>query len=206
MFLAAAVSASLNLPAAQFQESPSHLSNLFYCVSDSIRFPPLPPRDHGVPGYIRYREICQVGGGRKVRKFSDLGSNISREVRTRKTKHIDCILFLLFLLFLVMRCCSCCCYWLCCYCCCCFCCCCCCCYGFLRNTIRASFCSEMPNFFISISQKISRLRRVYKSVEDIDLFVGLYLEDPGFNGALVGQTFLCLIGDQVSLMQTLHRH
>ncbi len=40
MFLAAAVSASLNLPAAQFQESPSHLSNLFYCVSDSIRFPP----------------------------------------------------------------------------------------------------------------------------------------------------------------------
>ncbi len=41
-----------------------------------------PSRDHGVPGYIRYREICRTGGGRKVRRFSDLGTNISREVRT----------------------------------------------------------------------------------------------------------------------------
>ena len=38
-------------------------------------------RDWGVPGYVRYREICRVGGGRKVRNFNDLGSNISREVR-----------------------------------------------------------------------------------------------------------------------------
>ena len=114
-----------------------------------IRFDsPLPPRDHGVPGYIRYREICQVGGGRKVRKFSDLGTNISREVRT--------------------------------------------------NTVIASYLFLKKNTKSFISQKINRLRRVYKSVEDIDLFVGLYLEDPGFNGALVGQTFLCLIGDQVT--------
>ncbi len=38
---------------------------------------------------------------------------------------------------------------------------------------------------------------MYNSVEDIDLFAGLFLEDPAFNGAFVGETFLCLIGDQV---------
>ncbi len=29
---------------------------------------------------FRYREICGVDGGRKVRSFEDLSSNISREV------------------------------------------------------------------------------------------------------------------------------
>jgi hypothetical protein len=38
---------------------------------------------------------------------------------------------------------------------------------------------------------------VYQNVEDIDLFAGMFMENPAFNGAFVGQTFLCIIGDQV---------
>lgn len=53
--------------------------------------------------------------------------------------------------------------------------------------------ASTPRFLF---QKISRLRRVYNNVNDIDLFVGMSLERPGFNGAFVGPTFLCLIGDQ----------
>ena len=34
-------------------------------------------RDHGLPGYIHYREICRVG---KVHSFDDLENNISKEV------------------------------------------------------------------------------------------------------------------------------
>ena len=34
-------------------------------------------RDHGLPGYIHYREICRVG---KVNSFDDLENNISKEV------------------------------------------------------------------------------------------------------------------------------
>ncbi len=55
------------------------------------------------------------------------------------------------------------------------------------------------NFFLL--QKISRLRRVYRNVEDIDLFVGMFLERPAFNGAFVGQTFLCIIGDQFARLK-----
>ena len=45
-------------------------------------------------------------------------------------------------------------------------------------------------------QNIAKLRRAYQRVEDIDLFVGMYLENGNYNGAFVGRTFLCLIGDQ----------
>jgi hypothetical protein len=37
---------------------------------------------------------------------------------------------------------------------------------------------------------------LYRSVDDIDLFVGATLENPSFEGAVVGNTFLCLIADQ----------
>ena len=51
-------------------------------------------------------------------------------------------------------------------------------------------------------KKIELLQRVYESVEDIDLFVGMSLETPVANsGALVGDTFLCLIGDQFARLK-----
>jgi len=82
-------------------------------------------RDHGIPGYVEYRRICQVG---KANSFNDLTSNIS-------------------------------------------------------------------------PQRVNLLKQVYKSVEDIDLYVGMTLERPSQNGALVGDTFLCLIGDQFARLK-----
>ena len=41
-------------------------------------------------------------------------------------------------------------------------------------------------------QDIENLKKVYDSVEDIELFVGLTLEDD-FDDALIGETFICLI-------------
>ena len=36
-------------------------------------------RDHGIPGYIKYRELCGLG---KTNSFYDLKSNISPQVTT----------------------------------------------------------------------------------------------------------------------------
>ena len=38
-------------------------------------------RDHGIPGYVEYRRICQVG---KANSFNDLTSNISPQVKPIK--------------------------------------------------------------------------------------------------------------------------
>ena len=38
------------------------------------------------------------------------------------------------------------------------------------------------------------MQEAYDSVEDIDLFAGLTMEEP-FGDALVGETFICLVGD-----------
>ena len=38
------------------------------------------------------------------------------------------------------------------------------------------------------------LKDTYDNIEDIDLFVGMIMETPKYD-ALVGDTFLCLIGD-----------
>ena len=42
---------------------------------------------------------------------------------------------------------------------------------------------------------VRRMRTVYKSVDDIDFFVGGITERP-IGGGLLGWTFLCIIGDQ----------
>ena len=60
--------------------------------------------------------------------------------------------------------------------------------------------SRLATSFDQLSNTISRenirlLSSVYNDVADIDLFTGMYMETPGFNGAFVGRTFLCLIGE-----------
>lgn len=75
-------------------------------------------RDHGLPGYIHYRETC---GGKKIKNFDQLGPNIVKE-------------------------------------------------------------------------NIANLKKAYVSVEDIELFAGLTLEEK-FDDALIGETFICLIAD-----------
>ena len=52
------------------------------------------------------------------------------------------------------------------------------------------------------SQNIRKLKRLYSKVEDIDLFLGGLLEQPSKAGrAIVGDTFLCIIGDQFARLK-----
>ena len=44
------------------------------------------------------------------------------------------------------------------------------------------------------------MEQVYNSVEDIDLFIGMTLENPE-GGAITGNTFRCLIGDQFARLK-----
>merc|ERR1712010_194482 len=81
-------------------------------------------RDHGLPGYARYREICGLG---KVRQWSDLRKN-------------------------------------------------------MRPT------------------DIESLRSTYRTIDDIDLFVGGSLEQP-HEDSLVGPVFKCIIGDQFARLK-----
>ena len=45
-----------------------------------------------------------------------------------------------------------------------------------------------------MKQRVSLLKKAYKDVDDIDLFIGLIMEAPA-EGAFIGETFICLIGD-----------
>ncbi len=48
---------------------------------------------------------------------------------------------------------------------------------------------------------IEALKKLYKRVEDVDLFVGLLMEKPGFKESIVGPTLLCIMGDQFSRLK-----
>ena len=81
-------------------------------------------RDHGLPGFNKYREICS---GSKATSWTDLRSSILPE-------HID------------------------------------------------------------------HLKRMYRSIDDVDLFVGGFLEQP-HEDSLVGPVFKCIIGDQFARLK-----
>lgn len=51
---------------------------------------------------------------------------------------------------------------------------------------------------------ISQLKHIYRSVDDVDLFVGGILETP-VHDSLVGPTFLCIIGDQFARLRKADR-
>lgn len=44
------------------------------------------------------------------------------------------------------------------------------------------------------------MRRVYKTVDDVDLYIGGVSEIP-VEGSILGPTFLCLIGDQMARLR-----
>ena len=81
-------------------------------------------RDHGLPSYNEYRDLCRIG---KARDFQDLAPIIPQH-------------------------------------------------------------------------KIAHLQQVYESVDDIDLWVGGVHEAP-LPGALLGPTFICIIGDQFARLK-----
>jgi len=81
-------------------------------------------RDHGIPGYNKYREICL---GQKARSWEDL-----------------------------------------------------------RNSMKDS--------------DISKLRRIYNSVDDVDLYVGGFLES-AHEDSILGPVFKCIIGDQFARLK-----
>ena len=86
-------------------------------------------RDHGLPGYNKYREICNLG---RANSFSDFSQQMSLS-------------------------------------------------------------------------RAQQLQRLYSSVEDVDLFVGIFSERPS-RDAMVGPTALCLIGDLTSKTTRLHKN
>jgi peroxidase len=81
-------------------------------------------RDHGIPGYIRYVEICS---GKKISAWSDLDAILGKE-------------------------------------------------------------------------SVTRLKAIYRNPEDVDLFVGGFLE-AAHEDALVGSVFKCIIGDQFARLK-----
>ena len=50
-------------------------------------------------------------------------------------------------------------------------------------------------------QRVKLLQQVYKSVEDIDLYIGMTSEETSEPKALAGATFACLIGDQFARLK-----
>merc|ERR1712154_121046 len=61
------------------------------------------------------------------------------------------------------------------------------------------------NSFSDFSRQMSlsraqELQRLYSSVDDVDLFVGIFSERPN-NDAMVGPTALCIIGDQFARLK-----
>jgi peroxidase len=57
-----------------------------------------------------------------------------------------------------------------------------------------------PIFFVWIHQVVQEISRIYNSIDDVDLFIG-GVSERLVDGALLGPTFLCLIGDQFARLR-----
>ena len=67
---------------------------LFGGQADLVAFNIQRGRDHGLPGYVKYREMCLVG---KATSFDDLENNISKEVYKLENTHKMTIMPIFFL-------------------------------------------------------------------------------------------------------------
>jgi peroxidase len=57
-----------------------------------------------------------------------------------------------------------------------------------------------PIFFVWVHQVVQEISRIYNSIDDVDLFIG-GVSERIVDGALLGPTFLCLIGDQFARLR-----
>jgi len=74
-------------------------------------------------------------------------------------------------------------------------------YNAFRELCGLKKTKSFDEFSDVIPQKIvERLKMVYKDVDDVDLFIGGISESP-LPGAILGQTFQCLVGDQFKRLQ-----
>ena len=51
-----------------------------------------------------------------------------------------------------------------------------------------------------LPEHVSHLQKMYRSIDDIDLFVGGFLEHP-HQDSLIGPVFKCIIGDQFARLK-----
>ena len=85
-----------------------HLFDSNHTGLDLVSFNIQRSRDHGLPGYIEYRSICQVGFIFEDLSFDDLITNITPDVSISETILLICVfkiyeLFFLKLSFLIYK-------------------------------------------------------------------------------------------------------
>ncbi|XP_045583395.2 salivary peroxidase/catechol oxidase isoform X1 [Procambarus clarkii] len=79
-------------------------------------------------------------------------------------------------------------------------------YNSMREACRLPRARSFNDFADQMSpQAIQKLARIYKSVDDVDLFAGGLSETP-IPGSLLGWTFLCVVGDQFARLKFADRY
>lgn len=104
-------------------------------------------RDHGIPSYNDWREVC---GLKKIVSWRELAGVMDDSV-SYKMQYL-------------------------------------------------SFCCNQFSLLAELLQAVRILSQVYPNVDEIDLFVGGIGEKP-LQGAVLGPTFVCIVGDQFSRLR-----